>query len=333
MTVKNWSKHYNAVHFIHSLNLGISFFFLASCASAHISKVTHPSALSGNLEQVQKLDVSQELQRPEYSLSSNQVMVGTLVAIRIKVPLKYTHQTIVGKFDEITLPFYPCSEEEHQTQDFEALLGVPYIRDPGPGKVFVYWNADDQSPGLEIPLNIIPGNYRSETLRVDGRRVNPTRKKDLNRIIQEQKEIGEIYRQVTPKKYWSGPFVLPIQSAITSPFGSRRVYNGKLKNFHPGLDLRAAIGTPIYSAAPGKVVLAKELFYTGNTVMVDHGYGVITLYAHMNQIKVKKGDPIKVGQLLGLSGKTGRVSGPHLHWQAVVHQVKVNPLGLTTLNP
>lgn len=314
-----------------SFHLGIGFLFLASCATAHLSGVNYQRSVSEDRGQVKSFNISQELQMPEYSLSSPNVMVGSLVAIRIKVPLKYAHQAIIGKFDEITLPFYPDSEGENKTQEFEALLGVPYIREPGPGKIFVYWNGDDHSPGFEIPLNIMPGNYRSETLRVDGRRVNPTSKKDLNRIIHEQKEVGEIYRQVTPQKYWSGPFLLPIDSRITSPFGSKRVYNGKLKNFHPGLDLRAAIGTPIYSAAPGKVVLAKELFYTGNTVMLDHGYGVITLYAHMNKIKVKKGDQVEARQLLGLSGKTGRVSGPHLHWQAVVHQVKVNPIGLTTI--
>lgn len=310
----------------------MGFLFLASCATAHhISQVSRQPSVSEDLGQVKQLNISKELQMPEYSLSSPNVMVGTLVAIRIKVPLKFAHQSIFGKFDDITLPFYPDAEVENKAQEFEALLGVPYLREPGPGKIFVYWNGDNQSPGFEIPLNIVPGNYRSETLRVDGRRVNPTSKKDLNRIIHEQKEIGEIYRQVTPRKYWSGPFLLPIESRITSPFGSKRVYNGKLKNFHPGLDLRAAIGTPIYSAAPGKVVLAKELFYTGNTVMLDHGYGVITLYAHMNKIKVKKGDQVDARQLLGLSGKTGRVSGPHLHWQAVVHQVKVNPIGLTTI--
>jgi len=87
--------------------------------------------------------------------------------------------------------------------------------------------------------------------------------------------------------------------------------------------------TPVYSAAPGIVVLAKNLFYTGNTVMIDHGYGIITLYAHMTELKVKKDDVVEQRRLLGLSGKTGRVSGPHLHWQAVVHHVKVNPIGLT----
>jgi murein DD-endopeptidase MepM/ murein hydrolase activator NlpD len=95
------------------------------------------------------------------------------------------------------------------------------------------------------------------------------------------------------------------------------------------MDLKAAMETPVYSAAPGIIVLAKNLFYTGNTVMMDHGYGVVTLYAHMNELKVKVGEVVPVHKLLGLSGKTGRVSGPHLHWQAVVHHVKVNPIGLT----
>ena len=109
----------------------------------------------------------------------------------------------------------------------------------------------------------------------------------------------------------------------------RRLYNGEQRNFHPGLDLKAPVGTKIRAPENGKVVLAKNLFFTGNTVALDHGYGVITLYAHMSKIRVHLGDQVKPGDLLGLSGKTGRVSGPHLHWQAVIRGVKVNPAELT----
>ena len=133
---------------------------------------------------------------------------------------------------------------------------------------------------------------------------------------------------MTLKKFWQGPFELPIQSRVTSAFGTRRVYNGVLKSFHTGLDLKAAMNTPIHAAAPGIVALSKNLFYTGNTVILDHGYGILTVYAHMNLRKVKVGDVVDVQQILGLSGKTGRVNGPHLHWQGIAHQVKVNPLGL-----
>jgi murein DD-endopeptidase MepM/ murein hydrolase activator NlpD len=182
---------------------------------------------------------------------------------------------------------------------------------------------------LELPIRIVDGKYRRETLHVDSRRVDVSNPADQERAAREKAEVGELYRHVTRQKFWSGRFSLPIKSLVTSRFGTKRMYNGKMKSFHTGLDLRAAIGTPIHAAEAGRVVLAKELFFTGNTVIVDHGYGVLTLYAHMSKLEAHAGDVVEKGKILGLSGKTGRVNGPHLHWQAIVHGEKVNPLDLT----
>ena len=140
-----------------------------------------------------------------------------------------------------------------------------------------------------LPLEIVDGHYKSETLKVDEKKVNPP-KKELKRILREQAELKEIYSHLTHEKYWDGPFVLPVDSVVTSPFGSKRIYNGEMKSFHQGLDLRAHIGTPIHAASGGVVVLAKDLFFTGNTVLIDHGYGVFTVYCHMSALKVKNGD-------------------------------------------
>ena len=133
------------------------------------------------------------------------------------------------------------------------------------------------------------------------------------------------------EKYWKGSFQVPINSAVTSTFGNKRIFNGEMKSFHQGLDLRAAMGTPIHAASGGVIVLAKNLFMTGNTVLIDHGYGIFTVYAHMSKLQVKKGQEVKPGETLGLSGMTGRASGPHLHWGAVINRFKVNPTDLTTV--
>ncbi len=263
-------------------------------------------------------------------LSSSQVVSGTIALITIQVPSVYRKGMISGEFEKTEFPFFPVSETVNGLiETFEAVLAVPYERKPGPGIVTVHIGKGETAKSYPISFNVVEGDYRSEVLHVDGRRVNPHHKKDLLRIKGEQERVAQIYGRVTPQKYWSGPFSYPIQSPVTSPFGTKRLYNGQLKNFHTGLDLKAPMKTPIYSAEAGMVVLASNLFYTGNTVMIDHGYGVITLYAHMSRIKVKEGQVIQAHQLVGLSGKTGRVNGPHLHWQAVVHRVKVNPIGLT----
>jgi hypothetical protein len=232
-----------------------------------------------------------------------------------------------GEFAGITFPFYPAFDRGEAI--YEAVLGIPYERPLGLSPVRITLEGVGIPPEtLDVPLQIIEGHYPSEVLRVDGRRVKPRLKKDLIRIQKEQAQLNAIYQTLTPQKFWKGPFELPIPSVVTSAFGTRRVYNGTLKNYHTGMDLRAAMNTPIYAAASGKVVLAQDLFFTGNTVMIDHGWGLITIYAHMNRLQVQPGQWVEKKTLLGLSGATGRVNGPHLHWQAVIHHVKVNPKGL-----
>lgn len=237
-------------------------------------------------------------------------------------------QNLRVEFEGVQIPLFRVGEDKNSR--LGGLLPIPYGRTPGVAQVSVSWlGSQGESQKLLTSFEVIAGKYSSEVLKVQAHKVAPTRKKDLQRIEQELVEVGAIYKTITPQRLWRGAFQLPIESAVTSEFGTKRVYNGKLKNFHTGLDLRAAMNTSIYAPASGRVVLAKDLFFTGNTVMLDHGYGLITLYAHLNEIKVKKGDILEEKQLLGLSGKTGRVNGPHLHWQCVIHGVKVNPLGLT----
>ncbi len=292
-------------------------FLFSSCATAQ------PPISSTSVEfKGQKFDLRAEL-------SSLDVIPGTILFVRVNVPDDLRKEKIFGEFEGLEFPIFSANSSD--SSEFEGILGVPYDRVPGPGVIKINFGKGAGAPQLEKKFNIVPGDYRSEALRVDGRKVNPTRKKDLIRIKREQEEVALIYQKVTERKYWKGPFRFPIESKITSPFGTRRTYNGEPRNFHPGLDLKALVGTPILSAAPGVVVLSKNLFFTGNTVMIDHGYGVVTLYAHMSKLKVKKGQVVGDHELLGLSGMTGRVNGPHLHWQAVVHKVKVNPLGLVQI--
>lgn len=266
-------------------------------------------------------------------LSSLEVVDGSVLLINVKLPPSAKDGAISGKFEEIGLPFFKIDEATYQ-----AVLGVPFNHKPGSANVVVKFLAlcpEELGSGctrepqtLELSVQISDGQYPSEILRVDGKHVNPE-KKYLPRIQRERAQIGEIYRRITQEKYWSGPFQLPIQSPVTSQFGTKRVFNSELKGFHGGLDLKASPGTPVQAAASGSVALSKNLFYTGNTVILDYGYGIFTVYTHLSKLKVKEGSQVKIGDLLGLSGKTGRVTGPHLHWQAVIHKEKVNPIELT----
>jgi murein DD-endopeptidase MepM/ murein hydrolase activator NlpD len=131
-----------------------------------------------------------------------------------------------------------------------------------------------------------------------------------------------------PEMLWDKPFHSPIPGETGTNFGSRRVFNGEARAPHAGSDLRAKTGTPIHATNRGRVVLAKNLFFTGNTVVLDHGLGVYTIYAHMSRIDVKVSQIVTENQLLGLSGATGRVTGPHLHWSARIQSARVDPFSL-----
>jgi murein DD-endopeptidase MepM/ murein hydrolase activator NlpD len=148
------------------------------------------------------------------------------------------------------------------------------------------------------------------------------------RANREAKEIDSIYSKMTNEILWDSSFAVPIPGGTGSNFGHRRVFNGEARAPHAGADLRAKTGTSIYATNRGRVVLAKNLFFTGNTVILDHGLGIYSLYAHLSRIDVKPGAMAMRGQLLGLAGATGRVTGPHLHWGVRVQGARVDPFSL-----
>ena len=166
---------------------------------------------------------------------------------------------------------------------------------------------------FEVDVQVVQKDYPFETLRVNPKRVKLS-KKDLNRVIKERKLLKRVYGNGDKSLLINKSFVHPLKSKITSFYGTRRLFNNVKKSQHLGIDYRAAVGVPIPSSNKGKVVLARNLFYTGNTVIIDHGLGIFTLYGHLNKILVKKGHMANQGEILGHAGKTGRVTGPHLHW-------------------
>jgi murein DD-endopeptidase MepM/ murein hydrolase activator NlpD len=153
---------------------------------------------------------------------------------------------------------------------------------------------------------------------------------DSKRAEEEGKKMESIWQKASSEKLWLGGFLTPIKSELTSGFGRRRVVNNQPRSPHSGVDLKAAAGTPILAANGGKVVLAEELFFSGNTVIIDHGLGLYTYYAHCSKLQVRVGEEVKKGQVIAEVGSTGRVTGPHLHWACRLNGARVNPLILTT---
>lgn len=256
----------------------------------------------------------------EVTLSNLKPVDGSLIFAQLH-PLKNTNpKGLKIVFEGVEFPIFSSEGSE----DLSALVVIPFNSKPRLSKIEVLWLGGR----LDFPIEVVDGNYSKENLTVDEKKVNPP-KSVMSRIRREQKEIGALYKKITPSRYWSGPFILPIESEVTSNFGNKRLYNGKMASFHQGLDLRARTPLPIRAPEGAKVVLAKDLYYTGNTVILDHGYGLFTVYAHMSKLDVHVDDRVTKGQVLGLSGMTGRASGPHLHWGAVLLHEKFNPSDLT----
>ena len=174
-------------------------------------------------------------------------------------------------------------------------------------------------------LDFVPGAYAKEVLRVEPSKVSPPKEVQA-RIKQELAEAKAIYNTTTPKRFWHSPFEIPLNSAITSAYGNARVFNTTLQSYHSGVDFKAATGTPIMASNDGKVVLVKDRYYAGGSVIVDHGEGIYSVYYHLSAFQVRVGDVIKKGDIVGLSGSTGRVTGPHLHFGFMVQGVGVDPL-------
>jgi len=155
---------------------------------------------------------------------------------------------------------------------------------------------------------------------------------DQERSSREAGEIAAIYARLTPTAYWSEPFSAPIPGVSGGRnFGHRRVFNGEPRAPHSGADLRAASGDEIRAANTGRVVLAKNLFFSGNAVFIDHGLGVYTTYLHLSKILVEPGQLVERGAVIGLAGATGRVTGPHLHWGVRILDARVDPFSLLEL--
>ncbi|MBK23405.1 MAG: peptidase M23 [Halobacteriovorax sp.] len=160
--------------------------------------------------------------------------------------------------------------------------------------------------------------FPSEKLKVAKKKIFPP-KKALIRIRKEQKFLNKNYRSSPRYPLFVKSFKKPLDSFVTSIYGSKRLYNNKKQSQHLGTDYRAAVGTPIYSANSGKVVVGRDLYYTGNTVTLDHGLSIFTVYGHLSKLNVVEGDYVPKGALIGWAGATGRVTGPHLHWGVKVY--------------
>ena len=258
--------------------------------------------------------------------SSAAAQGGLLEAeVRSAAPLVDLRATWAGH----ALPVWPDPVHNNLQR---ALLGVDLEQAPGQHELkFTAQLSGGEPLTCSVELTVKAGKFAVEKLTVAKQFVEP-KPEEIARANQERQHLREIFATATPERFWMGAFRLPLDGARNAKnFGRRRVLNGEPGSPHSGEDFPAAAGTSVHAAQRGRVVLAQELFFSGNTVVIDHGLGVYTFYGHMESLVVAAGDIVDKGALLGKVGATGRVTGPHLHWGLTVNQARVNPLGILAL--
>lgn len=179
-------------------------------------------------------------------------------------------------------------------------------------------------------LAVTAKTFPRRTLKVDAAFVDPPAS-EVPRIQAEAKLLTDLWTRWTPKPLWTTAFVRPVPEAANSAFGTRSVFNGQTRNPHSGADFASPAGTPVRAPNAGRAVLARDLYFSGKTIVLDHGLGVFSLLAHLSSIDVDEGVVVASGATVGRVGATGRVTGPHLHWALRVGGARVDPLSLLAL--
>lgn len=189
-----------------------------------------------------------------------------------------------------------------------------------------YAKKGDVTLGNNISINIIEGNYKKEKITIQNKGMVKPNAQNAKRIEQERNEANKIYTTYDKTRYWSEKFGYPLEKVeVSSPFGSARVFNGEIKSAHLGTDMRASEGTSVYAINDGVVMMAKQRFLAGGSVIISHGEGVFSMYYHLSEFKVSVGQRVKKGDLIALSGNTGRSSAPHLHLSMMVNGNIIDP--------
>jgi murein DD-endopeptidase MepM/ murein hydrolase activator NlpD len=271
------------------------------------------------------------LLRCEVALSANadgiawpkpiEVLQGELVEVHISGAKITAVEGVLGKEK---IPFY-----ETGGSTFSAIVGADVDAKPtGSQFRLTARTSSGVQAHREIPVKIKTKAFRQESFHVPPGFDQMT-PETLEEIRREQAAFARVFAASSPERFWDAPFVRPVpHEASASSFGSRRIINGKPRSPHSGTDLSSPAGTEVAATNHGRVVLAGDFFFAGGSVVLDHGGGLFTMYFHLSELRVGEGTMMRKGDVLGLSGATGRVTGAHLHWGARLANARIDPLEL-----
>jgi hypothetical protein len=230
---------------------------------------------------------------------------------------------VKGSWQAQPLEFFEVKEKEYR-----SLLGIDFRLTPGTYPLEVEVDSPNNSPTTYLTsIEVAKKEFGEQSLTLPENMV--TLDADtLKRVRIEAAEFKKLWDIHTPKRYWYGNFVLPLPGKLSTPFGLGRILNGEPRSPHSGVDLRAELGEPVRAANHGRIVLVGDFFFHGKAVVIDHGWGLYTMYFHLSKVKVSEGDFVGKGYVIGLAGSTGRATGPHLHWGVRLGGARVDPFAL-----
>ncbi len=241
-------------------------------------------------------------------------------AMVVTVEAEGSVSKVEGRFIDRDLIFFPWGEGS-----WKAFAPIPVGARTGerPLTVTVVSQEGGRSQS-RASVALLPHDFQETELRVDPRFIKPP-EEERPRIRRDRQMIREAFAVSKDERLWRLPFVRPVEGRRTSPFGTRRTFNGEIRSRHMGVDFDGRPGDPIKALTDGEVVLAHDLYYAGRSVFIDHGHHLFTVYFHLTDIEVEVGERVEAGQRIGTVGATGRVTGPHLHLGVRVQGRYVNP--------
>jgi murein DD-endopeptidase MepM/ murein hydrolase activator NlpD len=265
----------------------------------------------------------------EAAAAGNQLLVevfpkvlkqGEAYLVRASGPGSF--QSIHGKFEGKRFSLDPGEKRGA----YEGLIGIDLDSKPARNEMKLRaTGGDGQVYSKALWLKVEKSDFAVQKLSLPKSMVDLD-PQTLERVNQESKRVRDLFQGVREERLWKGPFIRPLGGEVSGAFGVRRIINGQTKNPHSGIDLQAEAGTPVSACNSGIIVLVDELFFSGKTVILDHGWGLYSMYFHLSGAEVAAGDSLRTGDILGRVGSTGRSTGPHLHWGMIIRGSRVDPL-------
>lgn len=272
--------------------------------------------------QLYRINMLMALSNSDIYLSSSVLPQGDLILIRIKVN---NNEVPIVTWKDKDINLFSSSDNSVR----QGFLAVDVAEEPASYTAIIKALNSVKTYGFQI--DVISKDYGVRRLTLPKNMVDPDTE-SLKRIQEESLKMAELWKNSVPFPIWNGPFIRPAPGKVIGKFGRKSIINDQPRAPHSGIDIRGKRGSPVKAANHGKVVLSEDLFFSGNSVVIDHGGDIQSMYFHLDKIQVKTGDMVKKGGIIGLMGSTGRATGPHLHFGIRINGARIDPLRLIAIS-